>query len=395
MATLITNGEADNHHTYLLSKLQESTEAYFAVAFLKSAGLTLLLPAIEKFLAAGKRITLVAGQHFALTEPKALYTLRELFRGYPTCKVYLAKATSPTAVFHPKMYLFRTEAGCHVISGSANLTKGGLLSNSECSLAVQCPPQDELWTNAINVFGQLTSPANADEATTLIIKQYETFFEQQKAANQKVKPTPPPLTAFFAGLRKQFSDKFDNAKREANYSARIKRYQDAEAVLNQIADSPRLTEQQFAKLLDRLVGSKGQIRLWYSGSLFRLRRSVYPYFRQFRELVRYIREHRHAPAATVFDGAMHLVQAIEGASVNYVTEIMMTYNPAQFANLNKNPLTTLHKHGAVNIKGTAAAYNGGDYKVYCELVQDVASLLGLKSMLEADSFFDVLYWQEK
>lgn len=391
MTALITNGEDNNHYTYLQSKLQESTEACFAVAFLKSAGLELLLPTIKEFIATGKRLTLVAGQHFALTEPKALYTLRGLFREHPACKVYLAKANSPTTVFHPKLYLFRTTTGCYIASGSANLTKGGLLSNSESSLAVECQPQEKLWADAMLHFEQLISPANAAEATTLVIKQYETYFEQQKAV-EKVKSIPPPRTGFFAELSKKFHDEFDNGEREDNYSDRVEHYREAEAILNQIADSSRLTQQQFAKLLDHLVGSKGQASLWHSGSLFRLRRKVYPYFRQFRELVRYIRENRQASAATVFDGAMHHVQGIEGASVNYVTEIMMTYNPAQFANLNKNPLTTLHKHGAANIKVTASAYNGDDYQVYCELVQDVADLLGLKSMLEADSFFNVLYW---
>lgn len=392
MTVLLTNTEAENHHTFLVERLQESTEAFFAVAFLKSAGLTLLLPALQDFLASGKSITIVAGQHFALTEPKALHTLRELFRRYPKSKIYLDKALSPTKVFHPKLYLFQSEEGCCIISGSANLTKGGLISNSESSLAIKCRQQDKLWVDARQLFDRLTSLENAQEATMLIIKQYETYFEQQKASNQRVKPVPPPLTGFFAELYKQFKN-FNGKERSANYRLRKARYQEAKTVLDQIADSPRLSQKQFASFLDRLVGSKGQGRLWYSGSLFRLRRSVYPHYQDFRELVQYIRQHRHAPAATVFNGAMQRVKAINGASVNYVAEILMTYNPKQFANLNKNPLTTLLTHGAVNIKATATSYNGEDYEVYCKLVADISDLLGLKDMMEADSFFDSLYWK--
>jgi len=390
MTTLITNSTEENHHTFLLERLQESTEAFFAAAFLKSAGLTLLLPALQAFLASGKSITIVAGQHFALTEPKALHTLRELFRRYPKSKIYLDKALSPTKVFHPKLYLFQSDAGCCIVS--ANLTKGGLISNSESSVAIRCRQQDKLWADARVLFDQLISPENAQEATTLIIKQYETYFERQKANNQNVKPVPPPLTGFFAELRKQF-EAFNDNKRSANYRIRKSRYQEAKDILDLIADSTRLSQKQFASLLDRLVGSKGQGRLWHSGSLFRLRRSVYPYHQEFRELVQYIRQQRQAPAASIFTGAMNRVQAINGASVNYVTEIMMTYNPKQFANLNKNPLTTLRTHGAAHIKATSASYNGDDYEVYCKLVADISGLLGLKDMLEADSFFDSLYWK--
>ena len=98
----------------------------------------------------------------------------------------------------------------------------------------------------------------------LIIKQYETYYEEQKASNQKVKPVPPPLTGFFAELYKQFED-FNNKERSTNYRFRKARYQEAKTVLDQIADSPRLSQKQFAPLLDRLVGSKGQVRLWHSG----------------------------------------------------------------------------------------------------------------------------------
>ena len=392
MTVLITNTEAENHHTFLVERLQEAKEAFFAVAFLKSAGLTLLLPALQEFLASGKSITIIAGQHFALTEPKALHTLDALFRSHAKSKIYLDRALFPTEVFHPKLYLFQSVEGCCVVSGSANLTKGGLVSNTESSLAVRCQQQDKLWSDARQFFNQLILPEHAQEATTLVIKQYETYFEEQKANNKKVKPVPTPLIGFFDELRKQF-EAFNTKERNNNYRIRKVRYQEAKSILDQIADSPRLSQKQFAALLDRLVGSKGQGRLWHSGSLFRLRRSVYPHYREFRELVQYIRQHRNTSAATVFDGAMQRVKAINGASVNYVTEIMMTYNPKQFANLNKNPLTTLRTHGAANIKATAAAYNSDDYETYCRLVADISGILGLKDMLEADSFFDSLYWQ--
>ena len=40
-------------------------------------------------------------------------------------------------------------------------------------------------------------------------------------------------------------------------------------------------------------------------------------------------------SSDVFSNANEMVKKIDGAGVNYVTEIMMTYNPNKFANLNK------------------------------------------------------------
>jgi hypothetical protein len=74
---------------------------------------------------------------------------------------------------------------------------------------------------------------------------------------------------------------------------------------------------------------------------------------------------------------------------------MMTYNRKQFANLNKNPLYSLKVHGGANIKSTAAAYTGADYQEYCEIVKEISNTFGLKDMLEADSFFNNIYWGDK
>lgn len=393
--TFLINAEEENHLHFLIKKLKDSTEALFAVAFLKVSGLNLILAPLKSFLEAGGTVFILAGKNFALTEPQALHTLRQLFSKYPTANLYLDKALSPSAVFHPKLYLFQSKNECCVVSGSANLTKGGLTSNKESSLAVDCQGTDKLWVDAKQHFEQSILPANADKATLFVIKQYETYFEQQKKHNKQAKSTQDDTSSrFYDALREHFQD-FNNLNRSKDYREKVDSYKEAERVLDAIADAPRLTQKQFEPLLDHLVGSKEQYSLWYSGSLFRLRRSVYPHFKEFRELVRYIRTHKNQEAATLFDGAKQRVEVIKGASVNYIAEIMMTYNRKQFANLNKNPLYSLKVHGGANIKSTAAAYTGADYQEYCEIVKEISNTFGLKDMLEADSFFNNIYWGDK
>ena len=394
----LTNAKSDNHLTTVTSNLKHYDEAFFAVAFLKASGLTKLLPTVKEFLKSGGQISIIAGQNFALTEPEALHILRKLFQIYQTSKLYLAKANSASSVFHPKLYLFKLNNECCIISGSANITEGGLMNNKETSLVANISVTDIIWTNAKLYFDDLVSTDNADEATLLVIKQYETFYEQQKQYNKKAKPIPTKtksqLAFDYSNLLKHFK-KFDNTKRQENFKIKTSNYKEAKKVLDEIADNSRLTQNHFEPLLDTLVGSKEEYNLWHSGSLFRLRRFVYPYYKEFRDLVRYIRENKSLPASIVFKNAKEKVKLIEGAAVNYITEIMMTYNYNDFANMNRNPITVLKKEGGVNIKAHSSSFTELDYEEYCELVKEISLKLGLRNMLEADSFFNEIYWKIK
>jgi HKD family nuclease len=390
--------KTNNHLTTITENLKLNDQAYFAVAFLKTSGLNNLIKPFKDFLKTGGQLTVVVGQNFALTEPTALHELRNLFKPFPTSKLFLAKANSATNVFHPKLYLFKSQKDCCVISGSANITKGGLIDNKETSIVADCKENDAIWKDAKSYFDTLLNSENSDEATLLVIKQYETFFEQQKQFNKRAKPIPTrtksQLAFDYNNLVKHFK-KFNNSERQENFKEKLNNYKQAKSILDQIADNPKLTQTQFEPLLDSLVGSAEEYNLWHSGSLFRLRRSVYPYFKEFRELVRYIRDNKNQSADIVFENAKAKVKSIEGAAVNYITEIMMTYNNKDFANMNKNPLTVLRTEGGVNIKASSSSFSGADYDEYCELIKEICSKLGLQNMLEADSFFNEIYWEIK
>ena len=70
----------------------------------------------------------------------------------------------------------------------------------------------------------------------------------------------------------------------------------------------------------------------------------------------------------------------------------MTYQPDRFANLNLNPITVLKEEAGVFYKATSDSFNGDDYEEYCEVINEICQELGLKNMLEADSFINEVYW---
>ena len=393
---LISNQNYAHHLSEIKKQISTYDEVYLAIAFLKTKGLLQLLPSIKKHLKSNGKIAVIAGQHFALTQPEALDTLRKLFKNNMNAKIYLANATSASRVFHPKLYLFKRKNDCRIIAGSAYVTNGGLVSNTECSLEVDCLSSDKVWKDAKKFFENLLLPENSEEVTLLTIKRYESYYKPQKANQKKVKPIPvrkkSQLDFNYDNLKNHFM-RFHNKEWDREYEKKVNNYREAKKVLDKIANIKSISKKEFAPLLDALVGSKGKPGMWKSGSLFRLRRNVYPYFKEFQKLVKYIRENKNQKPGILFTKANKLVNPIEGASVNYVTEIMMTYNPSRFANMNKNPITVLRKEGDVNIKATSSSFNGDDYEEYCELVKEISTKLGLKNMLEADSLFNEIYWK--
>lgn len=93
---------------------------------------------------------------------------------------------------------------------------------------------------------------------------------------------------------------------------------------------------------------------------------------------------------------MKLVENISGASVNYVTEIMISYNPKEFAILNGNPFKVLTEEAGITFKyELPSSFSGKDYAYYCEIIKEISEELGFSNMLEADSFFNEIYWEKK
>ena len=234
---VITNLNKDNHASYLCDLIENSDKMWLATAFLKMSGLELILPSIKKSIRNGKTIQIIAGQHFALTEPKALHTLRKQFLSSANSRIYLAHAVKSTEVFHPKIYIFKSGKKGTIISGSANITKGGLINNTECSTFIETGINEPIWKNALSYFNELLSDDHSAEATLMVIKQYETFYSKQKEHNRKSKAIPDrkksQLNFNYANLVHHFKS-FNNSKREQLFKDKTWHYKEAKKVLDKM-----------------------------------------------------------------------------------------------------------------------------------------------------------------
>jgi HKD family nuclease len=124
---LVDNHNEENHLAILDNLLDKSSELIICVAFLKMSGLISLE---KKLKAKVGRCTFFIGTDFYLTEPNALRLLYK--QGH---LVFVTKQVGIT--FHPKIFYFKTENSISLLSGSANITNGGLNSNFEASLLIE------------------------------------------------------------------------------------------------------------------------------------------------------------------------------------------------------------------------------------------------------------------
>jgi len=116
---------------HILAELGPGKKAGAAFAFASAQGVKLLAaePALSKFLKASEFVVVVGLD--AITDTRALDELKKLKASHPNFKpkVFLHKTAG--SIFHPKTMWLKTDKGGIIITGSGNLTSGGLKSNWE------------------------------------------------------------------------------------------------------------------------------------------------------------------------------------------------------------------------------------------------------------------------
>jgi HKD family nuclease len=168
--------EPQAHDKQIVELIKSSDEVWMAVAFLKLGGLALIGDALQDCINANKKVHIVAGLYFGITDPAALTKLLEMLKGN---RLYLARDGVKERNFHPKLYIFRSGKNYTIISGSANITNGGLTKNIECSLQVTAHEDESVCKDALKFIDDLINN-NCDLATEPLIAQYEKDWLKQK-----------------------------------------------------------------------------------------------------------------------------------------------------------------------------------------------------------------------
>ena len=116
---------------HILAEVGPAKKAGAAFAFASAQGVKLLAaePAFGKFLKASE-FSVIIGLD-AITDTRAIEEMKKLNKSHPNFKPKLFLHSTAGSLFHPKTLWLKTDKGGVIITGSGNLTSGGLLSNWE------------------------------------------------------------------------------------------------------------------------------------------------------------------------------------------------------------------------------------------------------------------------
>ena len=110
-----------------MTSLKKAKTIDLAVGFLMESGVKLLIDHLKLVAQSGVRIKSLTGNYLNITQPQALYLVKETLGDKVDLRFYNIKNKS----FHPKSYIFEYEDYGDVFIGSSNMSRSALTSGIE------------------------------------------------------------------------------------------------------------------------------------------------------------------------------------------------------------------------------------------------------------------------
>ena len=144
----------DNDH--LIDRLREAFKKAksidIIVAFLMESGVKLLKDDLKEAMARGVKIRILTGNYLNITQPQALYLLRDILGDEVDIRFY----NVPNRSFHPKAYIFHfEETQGEIYVGSSNISNSALTSGIEWNYRLDTDGNLEDFNHFYNTFEDL------------------------------------------------------------------------------------------------------------------------------------------------------------------------------------------------------------------------------------------------
>ena len=143
------------HNDHLYKRLQQSidraTSIDIIVSFLMESGVKLLQKDLEEIRDKNIPIRILTGNYLNITQPSALYLLKDILGD----KVDLRFYNDIKRSFHAKAYMFENDEGGEIFIGSSNLSKSALTSGIEWNYRIDKKTNEEDYNYFKSMFEDL------------------------------------------------------------------------------------------------------------------------------------------------------------------------------------------------------------------------------------------------
>ena len=120
-------GREENLYSLFKEELKQAEEIKIIVAFLKESGVKLIVDDLKKQALRGAEIKLITGKYLNITEPSALYLLKDKLGDMVDLRFYNKNYIS----FHPKAYFLKKEEEKVLFIGSSNISSTAFTTGIE------------------------------------------------------------------------------------------------------------------------------------------------------------------------------------------------------------------------------------------------------------------------
>lgn len=126
---VMTGGSDKKMYLYyqLISSLKRADSVDIIVSFLMESGVKMLIAELENALKRGAKIRILTGNYLGITQPSALYLIKNKLKDRVDLRFYNEKGRS----FHPKSYIFHYKSYSEIYIGSSNISRSALTSGVE------------------------------------------------------------------------------------------------------------------------------------------------------------------------------------------------------------------------------------------------------------------------
>lgn len=144
-------GNTDYFVNYLRESFKKAKSIDIIVAFLMESGVRLLEEELKLIKERNVPIRILTGNYLNITQPQALYLLKDIFGEQVDLRFYNERKRS----FHPKAYIVDYEMGGDIFIGSSNISRSALTSGIEWNYRLEKEANEEDYNRFKRTFEEL------------------------------------------------------------------------------------------------------------------------------------------------------------------------------------------------------------------------------------------------
>jgi HKD family nuclease len=373
---IITNNRRPTHLSVINRLLGSSEETIICVAFLKLSGLNCIINKLPD------NCTFYIGTDYYITEPSAI---RKLIKSCHT--VYLAKKVKST--FHPKIYFFRKGKDISILTGSANLTGGGLETNFEVSILIETEKGSSVskeFKLMIETYSENSTLITGDLQISQYEREFETYKKKHKKADKEFKEEIESNHKIDLTSLHIYFKEYLRAVGKERYETRKSDYNTIKKSLDRLTNAPINSAQTFLDYYENIANS------FYSSDLLRGKTFFAKGYRRIISAIKFIKDNKTKDPNFVYSKARELILPVQRFGVNGLTEIMNAYNPSEFSVANGRTLKSLADLGFEEFPHTNKKYFDGEtYMNYNNLIKEIGIKCNANDLGEVDHFLSWYY----